>query len=466
MAPPTPARLDGWKAIAEHLGRDARTVQRWRVERGLPVHRVPGAKGGTVFAYPSELDAWLRQAPQAKEGETRTADPTPTSSSVTNLPAAKSPAIEPLATPPSLWRVAKRQVAGFAILVVLLGVVTARWVNSNSPPPAIERVEVKSRSLVALDANDREVWSFTPPSLDGQAGQVAMESGHTQAFPVDLDVDGRREVLAFVRFTAKPDLEVGEAYALSPGGTTLWRLAPDLSFRFDSTRFQGPWRVRQWIVPAAGEPVWMAFIHQTWWPSFVLTVNRSGQPTLRFVNSGHIEALGRVKTRQGTFVLAGGTNNEYGAASLAVLAEDGAASTSPHDNGLWRSCDGCPPGSPARYLLFPRSDVNLALGSERNYVHSFTQYEDGSLDVSVRERYNPFLRSVFRFSPDMQPESVAMSDAYWDEHARLTNAGTITHSVEECPVRRNGVTVRIWDAGNGWRDVAVPYAFTTNQKRD
>ena len=34
MAPPPPARLDGWKAIAEYLGRDARTLQRWRVERG------------------------------------------------------------------------------------------------------------------------------------------------------------------------------------------------------------------------------------------------------------------------------------------------------------------------------------------------------------------------------------------------------------------------------------------------
>ena len=36
----TPAdRLDSWKQIAAHLGRDIRTVRRWEVTEGLPVHR-------------------------------------------------------------------------------------------------------------------------------------------------------------------------------------------------------------------------------------------------------------------------------------------------------------------------------------------------------------------------------------------------------------------------------------------
>ena len=34
---------------------------------GLPVHRAPGKKGGTVFAYPSELDTWL----ESREKEQR-----------------------------------------------------------------------------------------------------------------------------------------------------------------------------------------------------------------------------------------------------------------------------------------------------------------------------------------------------------------------------------------------------------
>jgi hypothetical protein len=52
--------LDSWKAIAKYLGRDVRTVRRWEKKGGLPVHRALGRERGTVYAYRSELDAWLR----------------------------------------------------------------------------------------------------------------------------------------------------------------------------------------------------------------------------------------------------------------------------------------------------------------------------------------------------------------------------------------------------------------------
>ncbi|SPE31976.1 hypothetical protein SBA5_920004 [Candidatus Sulfotelmatomonas gaucii] len=51
--------LASWKSIAGYFGCNERTAKRWE-ERGLPVHRVPGEKRGYVFAYPSELDAWLQ----------------------------------------------------------------------------------------------------------------------------------------------------------------------------------------------------------------------------------------------------------------------------------------------------------------------------------------------------------------------------------------------------------------------
>jgi len=52
-------RLDSWKEIAKHLGREVRTVIRWEHEKGLPVHRVPGGKRQGVYAYRTEIDAWL-----------------------------------------------------------------------------------------------------------------------------------------------------------------------------------------------------------------------------------------------------------------------------------------------------------------------------------------------------------------------------------------------------------------------
>ena len=52
-------RLDSWKAISAYLKRDVTTVQRWEKREGMPVHRHVHDKLGSVYAYRSELDAWM-----------------------------------------------------------------------------------------------------------------------------------------------------------------------------------------------------------------------------------------------------------------------------------------------------------------------------------------------------------------------------------------------------------------------
>ncbi len=53
--------LDSWKEISAYLKRSERTCRTWEVELGLPVHRRDGSPKARVFAYPEELDLWLRQ---------------------------------------------------------------------------------------------------------------------------------------------------------------------------------------------------------------------------------------------------------------------------------------------------------------------------------------------------------------------------------------------------------------------
>ncbi|HEY7409452.1 MAG TPA: tetratricopeptide repeat protein [Vicinamibacteria bacterium] len=54
-------RLESWKEIAAYLRRSPRTVQRWERSSGLPVHRLLHDRLGSVYAYPSELDAWWEE---------------------------------------------------------------------------------------------------------------------------------------------------------------------------------------------------------------------------------------------------------------------------------------------------------------------------------------------------------------------------------------------------------------------
>jgi len=50
--------LEGWKEIAAFLQRDESTARRWEREEGLSVRRHEHKRRSSVYAYPSELDAW------------------------------------------------------------------------------------------------------------------------------------------------------------------------------------------------------------------------------------------------------------------------------------------------------------------------------------------------------------------------------------------------------------------------
>ncbi len=66
-----PARedpLQGWKEIAAHLGRDARTAQRWEEYAGLPVRR-HHSSASSVYAYPSEIESWRASRGTKSGGE-------------------------------------------------------------------------------------------------------------------------------------------------------------------------------------------------------------------------------------------------------------------------------------------------------------------------------------------------------------------------------------------------------------
>src|SRR5512144_553388 len=66
---PPAGRLDSWKDIATYLNRDVTTVQRWEKREGMPVHRHLHDKIGSVYAFPTELDAWARgRRPRESQG--------------------------------------------------------------------------------------------------------------------------------------------------------------------------------------------------------------------------------------------------------------------------------------------------------------------------------------------------------------------------------------------------------------
>jgi len=97
-------RLESWKEIAAYIKKDVKTAQRWE-KKGLPVYRHD--QTGSVYAYKSELDRWL-----------------------------KNPAPTPGPEPP--WKRWTKQ-AGIALAVVLVGFAVAKLIPGRTRvlPPNI-----------------------------------------------------------------------------------------------------------------------------------------------------------------------------------------------------------------------------------------------------------------------------------------------------------------------------------------
>ncbi len=70
-------RLESWKRISNYLNRDIRTLRRWEKSEDLPIHRHMHEAQATVYAYKSELNAWLasRSAASGTASKTRQATP-------------------------------------------------------------------------------------------------------------------------------------------------------------------------------------------------------------------------------------------------------------------------------------------------------------------------------------------------------------------------------------------------------
>lgn len=122
MPSPDRKRLDSWKMIAEYLGRDVRTVTRWAASRGLPVHRVPGGKRQSVFAYSSEIDEWLvdERSPKPNNSESPAYTKVPT----TNVGANRG-------SEPELRRLTGVRTFTWAALTIALLVAGAAWAIST-----------------------------------------------------------------------------------------------------------------------------------------------------------------------------------------------------------------------------------------------------------------------------------------------------------------------------------------------
>ncbi len=131
VAPEKP--LQSWKEIASYLERDVRTARRWEKAEALPVRRHRQSVRSSVYAYPSELDAWR---------------------------AARKPGMEKNVAAGPPWR---RRLPSLAFALVLL-------LSLISVGDGVRSGPAKAQAAGGSEMATRRVWSEA--SVDSASGSV------------------------------------------------------------------------------------------------------------------------------------------------------------------------------------------------------------------------------------------------------------------------------------------------------
>jgi hypothetical protein len=442
-------RLDSWKAIADYLNRDVRTLRRWEAQ-GLPVRRVPGGRGHSVFAFRSEIDAWLKAHVAATEAAVPVMPRPPVASSPAVAPLTAAPAPEPasrdLPAPHAAWPRAAWRYAG---AVVVVAIAIFGW-KALAPSAARQdlTVTLTRDAIVASDRAGVEAWRH-----DFGSDVVSLPEANPDALML-----GGPEPAALIKafMVRRPD-------DVPINGVLRWfslegRLQRSFSFTdqwtFAGRQYGEPWAITDVRANDAfgRRHIAVAGHHYTWWPSVVTVLDDRFQREGTFVNSGWVEIVRWVSPDH---LAIAGFNQEWDGGMFAVLDTHDLDGASPERPGSPYVCDNCRGSRPVFYAVFPRSELNRVMGAPFNRAGVEVQRDGFAVhtqelapEVSIGQA-----EAVYEFSRNFDVVTATYGSRYWDQHRALELAGKITHTREECPERNGPPFIMTWTREAGWTKV-------------
>ena len=432
-------RLDSWKAIAEYLQRTERTVRRWEQELGLPVRRVSGERGRSVFAYVSEIDQWLKDTrPDAANGDAANG----------NGHDAAPPA-QPVARP-AVGRRAPYIALG-VVSVVVIAAVAWRAARSSASEMPLQLSHTPS-AIVASDAAGAEQWRYAFPA----GTRAELVYAHPESVePRRQPETGFLAAAGLFVNTMDESVRGGELIWLTPGGALQRSFSFDDRLAFGAGTYGAPWGITDFRDDDKGGSgrIAVSAHHYTWWPGIVAVLDSQWQRQGTFVNAGWIE---RVHWLSPDRLLVAGFSNPIDGGMVALLDANAPAGTSPDTGDARFSCTTCDAGQPLRYVVMPRTEVNRAAQARFNRAR-LQIFPDRilvhTLEMTVSEI--EFADALYEFTPSLDLITASFSTRYWQMHKELEEQGKLDHAREQCPDRDGPREIRVWEPATGWTRTAI-----------
>lgn len=497
-SPPAPQgsdRLNGWKDIANYLGKAVRTAQRWEHHYGLPVKRLGEGKGQIVFAYRHDIDAWMNSSAGARaaaEEEQAKASAGPSGhppGAGVPAPASGGPADAAATLPgpavtasPNGSAVAElSQVSGpirraflYAVVLgcLLLVLVTSlAWLVSSGRASAPS----STRGMAIDPARQPARWAVEDDSLHvfNEAGILLWR--HAFAGPVeerdygvplrawipgvaieDLDGDGPREVLAYA---LSPERDLAQTLlCLNADGSLRWARRLDDRVQFGPRVYGPPWlvyRARVMRNADGTQSVWAVFIHGMLFPTVLEQIDAQGTVRSRYWSNGYIDSIHGARWNGREVLLVGAANNEHQGASLAILDLADPSGRAPAADPRY-FCSSCPGGDPLEFIVFPPTPVGRIRQGTSTIGQAWVDGHAGLVVMVPEATHGTDLDApgdiYFTLDERLQSRHIEVSLAYQRLHDWWFRAGRLDRPYSDQEIRRMVPLLR-W---NGSRYVELP----------
>jgi hypothetical protein len=408
------ARLDSWKAIAGYLGRDERTVRRWERERGLPIRRVGGGRGASVFAYAADLDAWLKASPATALDKPLTA-----------MSSAQAAANKP---DRRVWPIS----VAAGVVVIAAVAWAARWVGA-APRAEDVRVVVNEQAVVATNPAGAELWRHVFPfdyqiGFSGYGNREQIVVGDRPGVFVATGLQIRR---------ADKQHESGELTEFSPSGDVRRVFHFDDRVTFKQKDYGPPWGMTAFAVSdRSGTRRIAVAAHHLEWSASLLTIldgdfNRLGT----YSQWGWIEAVHWLASDR---VLVAGFDDVQNGGMLAII------DSAKPEAGLLKT------------IVMPRTEVNrVTLSPFNRAMVQLLPDRIVARTVEVPQGQSDAVDALYEFSLNLDFIRASYSQAYWDLHEALHAKGQIDHDRQHCPDREGPGRILIGGHGLEWKTLGL-----------
>ena len=435
-------RLDSWKAIAAYLDRDERTVQRWERELGLPVRRVPGGRGRSVFAFSSEIDAWL----EARQGQ---------EIDVTEPTSAPAPAAD---VPPPRRSFARMWPAGVAAAMLVIASALVWWLRPTMVSATELRLESTTDGVTAFDAKGARLWKFTfPPAYSTVLAEDAVDAARIAAGGPQPAV---YVATAFRIRRSDSTQETGGLAELDLNGHPLRSFSFTDNVTFDGASYGPPWVITDFAIDETGgrRRIAIAAHHAVWSASLVTVLDEQLQRHGTFVHAGWIE---QVQWQTSNRLVIGGYSNAHEGGMVALLdpsAPNGIDGQGPEPADSPYFCQTCPAGAPVRMAVMPRTELNRVTASRFNRARIQVTPEGvmaRTIEVPQPVAGLDAIEALYEFTPSLDLTRATFGDHYLEFARALELQGRMRLAHAPIPTVDRPQEIQTWAPSTGWQTLKI-----------